>query len=92
MQPQGQPNDVSATGAVYAKGSGRIKGVVLTPAAAAATLVLHDNASAASGTVLARLQAPANGGSAVFVGLDIPFANGVYATLGGAGAAAVVYL
>jgi hypothetical protein len=71
-------------------GTGRIGAVVVTPAAAVATLVLHDNTSA-TGTVLLSLQAAANGGSVVF-DTPIAFSVGVYANIGGAGAAAYVVL
>lgn len=69
---------------------GRVGAVVLTPAAAKATLILYDN-TAASGTVLLTLQAPADGGSIVF---NVPFAfsTGVYADIGGNGATAYVIL
>ena len=83
---------VTSDAVVSAKG-GRIGSVVLTPAAAVSTLILYDNASAASGTVLLSLQAAANGNSAIFAPTDaIAFSNGVYADIGGSGAAAYVNL
>lgn len=76
--------------AQVATGPGRVLGVVLTPAAAVASLILYDN-TAASGTKLLTLQAAANGAS---VPVDIPFvfSAGVYADIGGAGATAYVIL
>jgi hypothetical protein len=71
-------------------GPGRIGAVVLTPAAAVATLILYDNTSAA-GTKLITLQAAANGGSVVFL-TPFVFSTGVYADIGGSGAVAYVIL
>lgn len=71
-------------------GPGRVGAVVLTPAAAKASLVLYDN-TAASGTVLLTLQAAADGNSVV-VQLPFVFSTGVYADIGGSGATAYVIL
>lgn len=85
-----EPKDISADGQVHT-GNGVLLGVVLTPAAAVATLVLYDGTDT-GGQVLARLQAAANGESAILTGVRIPFQTGLYANIDGAGAAAVAYL
>ena len=78
--------------ALVKSGPGRIAAVVLTPAAAVASLILYDNTSAA-GNIVATLQAAANGNSVV---LSLPgaisFTKGLYADIGGSGATAYVYL
>lgn len=65
-----------------------LRSIVLTPAAAAATLVVKDGG--ASGTTRITLQAEANGVSAVWTagGEGGVLFNGVYADIGGSGAAA----
>ena len=85
--------DIAGDGVVKAS-SGQLVAVALTPAAALSTLILYNNPSAASGTVLIKLQAVANGGSVVFEpAVPYVFANGCYADIDGAGAnATVVYL
>lgn len=89
----GPANYVEVTAdAQVATGNGRIACVVLTPAAAVATLILYDNTSA-TGDKIVTLQAAANGGSVVLSPPDsIVFDTGVYADIGGAGALAYVYL
>ena len=84
-------NSVAITedGAVAA-GSGRVSGVVVTAAAATASLILYDNPSAASGTVLLSLSAVAD--TSVVYNVPFVFSTGVYADIGGAGAAAYVIL
>jgi len=84
--------DVTEDGAVKS-GTGDLVGVLLTAGSAAATLILYDNASEASGTVLASLKAGANTIASWTPVLPYPFANGCYADIGGTGAeATVVYL
>jgi hypothetical protein len=65
-----------------------LKSVVLTPAAAVATVTIEDSA-AGGGTDLLSLQAAANGNSAVWTSGEkdgVYFATGVHATIAGAGA------
>ena len=81
---------LSASGAALGR-PGELVGVVLTPAAATATVTIYDNASGASGTKLVSLQAGANGASAVFApAAGIGCAQGLYASLSGAGAEVTV--
>jgi len=89
------PTTISATGNVTTTQTS-IRTVVLTPAAAVATLVLRDGGS--GGTVILNLQASANGDSVVcnFQDDDLPVPTvtsgvGLHATLGGAGAVADIY-
>ena len=87
----GQHIPVTADAIVYT-GGGRLAYVHLAAGAgAAATLILYDNVIAA-GTVLATLSAPAGGNDSWGCGISIPFSTGVYADIGGAGAAADVIL
>ena len=66
--------------------------VLLTPAAAASTVTLYDNASAASGTVLAVLTAPANSATvSLSVERTIECLNGITAVVTGTAAQAIVY-
>lgn len=81
---------LAASGSALAR-PGQVVGVVLTPAAAAATVTIYDNPSGASGTKLVSLQAGANGASAVFAPTSgIGCGQGLYASLGGAGAEVTV--
>jgi hypothetical protein len=78
---------VSATGNV-ASGQRRLHSVVLSPAAAAATLEVRDGAS---GPIRLALKALINGPSVPWAAGDrsgIPFSSAIHATLTGAGALA----
>lgn len=72
--------------------SGLLYGVTLIPAAAASTVVIYDNPSAASGKVMAKVQAVANGES-VYIGFNSPVGanTGIYADVAGASAAFIVH-
>jgi len=86
-----QPKNGNATGAAVVR-AGVLRGFVLAAgSSAAATLTLHDNASAGSGTVLGVVAAP-QGDSVAVTGLVVPFSAGVYATLTGTGAQFTVYV
>lgn len=69
----------------------KIHGVILNPGSAASTLVLYDNASAASGNAVVKLVAAANT-SSVTLTLDCPIgcSNGIYADVEGTSASYVV--
>ncbi len=87
---------VTATGNVPgAGGRGQLRSIILTPAAAIATLDVRLDGS--GGTVVATLQAAANGGSSVWhaaprqagvAGAGVPFPGPLHATLAGTGASA----
>lgn len=84
--------DVSATGVVLAR-PGAVGAVLLKGGSDTATLTLHDNASAASGTVLAVIAASANTSEAWTPPAPYACSKGIYATLAGTAAnATVVYL
>lgn len=71
--------------------SGYLVSVLLTAGSAAATIVLYDNASAASGTVLATLKTSAANISVQWSPAQpIAFQNGIYADITGASATAYV--
>lgn len=81
----------TSTGLAIA-GPGRLRAVVLTPAAAVSAVLVQDS-SAGGGTDVLSLQAAANGASAVWLSADpdgVPFSAGVYVTLSGASAAVSV--
>lgn len=84
---------VTADGVVKAA-PGQLVSVLLTAGdAAAASVVLYDNASAASGTILATLKAAQGTTVQWSPSSSYSCANGIYADITGAGAAAyVVYL
>lgn len=66
--------------------------VVLNPAAAASTITVYDNATTNSGTVLALLQAVANGASVVFTPTaPIYCAKGITAVVTGSSATGIAY-
>ncbi len=84
--------DVAADKVVKAAG-GQLVAVHLTAAATTATLTLYDNASAASGTVLAKLSAPTLETVPFCPAIPYVATNGIYADIGGTGAnATVVFL
>lgn len=84
------PIHFTATGDVGGANGGEIDTVVLTPAAAIATLVLRENGSA--GAIILSLQAAASGGSVVLPACDLAYSGQLHATVGGAGALAMVAL
>lgn len=70
----------------------RVMSVTLTPAAALSTMIVYDNASAASGTVLVRLQAAASGASVVWQPTYGSAANaGITVAITGSGAIGTVH-
>jgi hypothetical protein len=73
---------LTATGAVKAA-PGRLASVLVTTALSAAAVTIYDNASAASGTVLAVIPASSAVGFRVVV--DLPAFNGIYASFAGTG-------
>lgn len=83
----------TATGDVVA-GRRTLHSVVLTPAAAVATLDIRDGSG---GAVLLSLQAAANGSSVIWAAgsprgqeAGLPFGSSIHATLAGAGASVTV--
>ncbi|MBK8184270.1 MAG: hypothetical protein IPK63_15885 [Candidatus Competibacteraceae bacterium] len=81
---------VTADGVVKAK-NGVLYSVLLTAGdAAAGSIILYDNASAASGTILATLKAAQGTTVQWSPGCGYVFTNGIYADIGGASAAAYV--
>lgn len=85
-------SDVSADGVVNNR-TGQLVAVLLTAGSDAAQIILYDNASAASGTVLANLKA-LTGESATFCpAVPINCRAGIYADISGTLAnATVVYI
>jgi len=73
---------LTATGAVKAS-AGRLLKIVITTAMSAAATTIYDNASAASGTILFVIPASATAGSVYDV--NLPAANGIYASFAGTG-------
>lgn len=89
MNPPANVFYLSSSGAVKAA-PGELLGVILAGGAAASTVTLYDHPSAASGAVLAVLKCAA-GTSAVFTApAPIRASNGLYASLAGTGATAIV--
>jgi hypothetical protein len=86
MYPASKAVHFTATGDIVATADGgttkiTIHGLVLTPAAAAATAVIRENGS--GGTIRMSLQAAASGGSVI---VNVPFQIAdPHVTLGGAG-------
>ena len=67
-----------------------LKGVDILEGGADATLILYDNASAASGTVLWKGSVSNGNGSIHLEGIDVLAENGIYADITGASAEYVV--
>lgn len=81
---------VTADGIVKAT-NGVLYSVLLTAGdAAAGSVILYDNASAASGTILATLKAATGTSVQWSPECGYVFTNGIYADIGGSGAAAYV--
>ncbi len=80
---------IAADGVVSAN-SGQLVGVLLTAAGDAATVVLYDNASAASGVVLATLKAAANTSAVWQPSIPYVASNGIYADVTGTTPAAYI--
>lgn len=79
------------TDAVVKASNGVLYAVLLTAGdAAAGSVVLYDNASAASGTILATLKAATGTTVQWSPPVGYVFTNGIYADIGGASAAAYV--
>lgn len=76
MPSESQPYNVTATGVVYA-GACQFRGCAIG-STAGATVVLYDNASAASGTVLASFTLAANGFQPVTIPEGVRCTNGIY--------------
>lgn len=91
-QPATSSGLKSADAAIMAM-PGKLCGVILlADGTNAATLIIYDNASAASGTVLAKLSVDA-GTTESQIQLPIPVVcnNGIYCDVGGTDAAYIVY-
>lgn len=76
----------------------RIKGIICTAANTNAEIIIYDNASAASGTVLLRFDTGATGSATVFntwsaliPGEGVLAQNGIYVDLVGSGATLTVF-
>jgi hypothetical protein len=92
IQPGTASGQLAAgTTAVYAKPA-ILTGLQVTPAAADATLTIYDNASAASGTIVAQMLVKASTSSQhIPLTIGVGCNNGVTAALSGTGATAIVY-
>lgn len=85
-------SDLKSADAAIVTQSGVLYGVTLMPGSSDSSVVLYDNASAASGVVLAKVTCLANTKSdAVIFNQPIAFNNGVYADVTGTSAAYIVY-
>lgn len=69
---------------------GNFVGASLSPAAAAASLIIHDGTDN-TGPTVAHLVAAANGYTAVTPECDVPFTVGLFVEWAGAGAVGMVY-
>ena len=90
-----QPQPINApttSGEVTGSGPGELLGYQYA-ASAASTVVLHDNASAASGTILATIEIAANSTALEMFkrGEGIEVEHGVYATITGTVTSGVIY-
>ena len=75
----------TADGAIKAAG-GLLHGILLCPDGTnAVTAILYDNATAASGTILARVITPGTASDLTSFYPALPFSNGLYLDIGGVG-------
>ncbi len=84
-------DQLNASAAIAAR-PGRVHAVMLTPAAADASIIIYDNPSAASGKILARVDAKASTitQDRVF-NVPVESLNGIYASVSGAGATFIIH-
>jgi hypothetical protein len=93
MVLQGTPSNRTSTGQLIlgtVPRAGSLLGVHLAAGSATATATIYDNASTASGTILAVLSATAGLSDDLDVG-RIPFSNGLWVVLTGTGASLTAY-
>jgi len=72
----------ASSGAVKAS-PGMLAGVILAAGSDTATVIIYDNASAGSGTVLAKLTAVTNTSASVIFPAPVVASKGIYAALTG---------
>lgn len=82
---------LTATTTVVSSKPATLNSVHLTAAAATSTLIVYDNASAASGTVLATLSAVANTTASLQFKFPVNDLNGLTVIITGTGATGVVH-
>lgn len=86
--------DLITASAVVSANPGRLRGVqALADGTNAATIIIYDNATAASGRILAKIIVDATlteAGAAIPSG-GVVALNGLYASMSGTGAACIVY-
>jgi len=71
--------------------SGSFHGAILTAGSDAATLILYDNASTSSGTVIAKLASPAANTTIVWTPAEaMGVSNGIYAAVTGTSPSATI--
>lgn len=78
----------TSSGAIYV-GRARLLGIDIIAAGADTTVVVYDNASAASGTELFKGKVLANAKSETYA-VDVEAENGLYLSISGTGAGAIV--
>lgn len=66
-------------------------GVIAVGGSAVTTVIVYDNASAASGTILAKAVVPINQTAHVPLDIGVVALNGLYVSIAGAGGEAVVH-
>ena len=85
-------SDLKTADAAIKASAGVLRGVALiTDGTNLGTVVIYDNASAASGTVLFKMSASGASGGREAMNLDIPASTGIYADVSGTGAGYIVY-
>jgi len=80
-----------STNGVVKAAPGMLGGVVLTAGSDAATAVVYDSSSEASGPILCRLAAAANTTSPVVFVDEVAVSKGLYAAVTGTGASVSLY-
>lgn len=92
MQTMQSSGELSASAVVRSRPS-EFWGVLLVPGSATSSVVIYDNASAASGNILCEISAAAANSASVPVILNVPAEalNGIYCSISGTGAKAIVY-
>lgn len=90
LEPSTSSGELSSSAAALAAG-GLLMSVILIPGSAASTVIVYDNPSSASGTILAELTGAANASSVVLAMPSGIYARtGMYVSISGTGAKALI--
>lgn len=91
MEPAISSGELAVGTTTVLAGTGMLYDLVLIPGSAVSTVKVYDNASAASGTIIAELNSPASGASVIRpASVPIQAINGLTVVVAGTGAIALI--